>query len=214
MLSVVALLPAFSPKCTPGPVSRAAVRSSCSMSEETSTRRDLFAKAGAALLGASFVEGASAKAGQFGKINIFGYDASSPYVPGGPKSGPEATFGYSKTEGEFLATGYEKDVAREKAAFVESSKRISSLQPKIDSKTWWFIRDELRIQAYNMRSSMVAMNGVLSADTKSKAEKAYKKYWTEVESFDFACKSKEPALAQKEYDDVLAALKAYTALAL
>merc|ERR1711879_12184 len=91
---------------------------------------------------------------------------------GGPKSGPEATFGYAKSDGPILATGYEEDVAREKLAFEESSRRILTLAPKIESKTWWFIRDELRVQAYNMRSSMLAMNKVNS--NKAACDKAYK----------------------------------------
>merc|ERR1719482_2647887 len=130
-----------------------------------------------------------------------------------PKSGPDATFGYKKSDGEFLAKGYQKDVSREKKSFLESSSRISSLQPKIDSKTWWFLRDELRIQAYTMRSSMLAMNGVLEGEKKEAATKAYKKYWSEIEAFDLACKKKEPALANKEFADVLAALKTYTDIA-
>jgi len=212
MLALVAAPLAFTPLSVPAPVSRTAVRTNGAvMAEETFSRRELFAKAGAAALGAAFVQGASAKAGQFGKIGIFGQeDLSSPYQPGGPKAGPEATYGYSKSEGPILAEGYKNDVAREKEAFLESSRRIKSLQPKLDSKTWWFIRDELRIQAYNMRSSMKALNFV-NAD-KAAVEKAYKKYWTEIESFDFACRKKEPALAQKEYNDVLAALQAYTDL--
>lgn len=74
-------------------------------------RRDLFAKAGAALAGMSAVQAASAKAGQFSKIEIFSIvgepGISSPFQPGGPKAGPGATFGYSKSEGEILATGYQ-----------------------------------------------------------------------------------------------------------
>merc|ERR1712113_1201150 len=161
-----------------------------SMVEETNSRRELFAKVGAAVFGVAFVDSASAKAGQFGKIGIFGMeDLSSPYQPGGPKAGPESTFGYAKSSGPILAEGYQSDVSREKAAFLESS---------------------LRIQAYNMRSSMKALNGV-NAD-KAAVDKAYKKYWTEIEKFDLACSKKESALAQKGYGDVLAALKAYTDL--
>lgn len=100
----------------------------------------------------------------------------------------------------------------------------------------WFVRDELRVQAYNMRSSMLAINKVLPESKKVRARsmivlggekqlfmtcvlymqelasKAYKKYWSEVEAFDLACSKKEPALANKEYADVLAALKSYTDL--
>ena len=43
-------------------------------------------------------------------------------------------------------------------------------------------------------------------------ESAYKTFWKEVESLDLACKKKEPALAAKEFGDVLAAMKAYSAL--
>merc|ERR1711998_521154 len=152
-----------------------------------------------------------AKAGQFRKIGIFGMeDLSSPYQPGGPKSGKEATFGYAKSDGPMLADGYEKDVSREKESFLESSRRFKSLGPKVESKTWWFVRDELRIQAYTMRSSMLALNKVNA--NKAACDKAYKKFWSEIESFDLACKQKELALATKEYGDVLAALDAYTKL--
>jgi len=137
-------------------------------------------------------------------------DISSPYQPGGPKAGKDATYGYAKSDGPMLADGYENDVGREKAAFLESAKRIKSLGPKIESKTWWFVRDELRIQAYTMRSSMIAMNKVNS--NKATCDKAYKKFWSEIESFDLACKKKELALATKEYDDVLAALENYIKL--
>jgi hypothetical protein len=204
---------AFSPRAAPAE-SRTAVRSQCSMiADESSTRRELFAKVGAAMVGVVAVDSASAKAGQFGKLGIFGQeDLSSPYQPNARLGYGGPTFGYEKSEGAFLAEGYEADVTREKASFEESSKRLAGLQPKIDSKTWWFIRDELRIQAYTMRSSMLALNKVLAADKAAEGTKAYKKFWSEIEQFDLACAKKEPALAQKEYGDVLAALKAYTAL--
>merc|ERR1712087_147854 len=213
MLAVAAASFAFSPRATPAP--RSAVRSQCTMmADESSTRRELFAKVGAAMVGVAAVDSASAKAGQFGKIGIFGTtDLSSPYQPDQPLGFGGETFGYKKSEGAILAEGYESDVSREKASFLESSKRISSLQPKVDSKTWWFVRDELRIQAYVMRSSMLALNGVLPADKKEAATKAYKKYWSEIEAFDLACKKKEPALTNKEFADVLAALKTYTDIA-
>lgn len=214
---LVALLAplSFSPRALPAQVARPAVRSECPMMRvEPNTRRELLARVGAALGAMSAVGGASAKKGEFGKVGIFGMsDLSSPYVPGGPKGcSPEradscgATFGYA-ANGTPLAQGYQSDVGREKLAFEESARRISSLQPKIDSKTWWFVRDELRIQAYNMRSSMKALNGV--AADKAAAQKAYQKYWVEVEQFDLACNKKEAALANKKFADVLAALKAY-----
>merc|ERR1719331_1692536 len=90
--------------------------------EETSSRRQLFARAGAAVFGAAMTQSASAKAGQFGKIGIFGMeDISSPYVPGGPKSGKDSTYGYAKSDGAILADGYQNDVEREKKAFLISS---------------------------------------------------------------------------------------------
>merc|ERR1719247_3201265 len=205
---------AFAPSCTsPGAVSRPAVQQATPLmaAGDASSRRQLFARAGAALAGAAFASSASAKAGQFGKIGIFGMeDLSSPYQPGGPKSGPDATYGYAKSDGPILATGYESDVGREKALFLESARRIKTLGPKVESKTWWFVRDELRIQAYNMRSSMLALNKVNS--DKKACDKAYKKYWTEIEAFDLALKKKELALSQKEFSDVLAALDAYSKL--
>ena len=81
-------------------------------------------------MGLSAVQSASAKAGQFSKLDIFsvvGEPAiSSPYQPGGPKAGPDATFGYAKSDGPILAAGYENDVTREKAAFEVSAKIISA----------------------------------------------------------------------------------------
>lgn len=56
------------------------------------------------------MQSASAKAGQFSKLSIFdvvGEPAlSSPYQAGGPKAGPEATYGYSKSDGPILAADY------------------------------------------------------------------------------------------------------------
>jgi len=209
---------AFSPAATPALVSRPAVRSDAPlMAEDFSSRRELFAKAGAALAGMSAVQAASAKAGQFSKIEIFSVvgtpGISSPYQPGGPKAGKDATYGYAKSEGSILAEGYESDVEREKAAFEVSSKIISAQGPNIDSKTWWLVRDNLRGQAYNMKANMKVINNALSGAKADSAKKAYTKFWKEVDSLDLACKKKELALAQKEYSDVLAALKEYNSAA-
>ena len=264
MIAVATVALAFAP--TAPLQSRTAVRSMPQMSAEgDSTRRDLFAKAGAALLSFSAaVQGASAKAGQSGKIGIFDTSISSPYQPQGiARTEAGSTYGM-KSNGEAAAAGYKADVAREKASFQESVKRISGLGPKIESKTWWFVRDELRIQAYTMRASMLAMNAVNSdkkvrrvaaappppppppsrapraaprrrsplrrrrppvgrtlppspphrapASPPQACESAYKTFWKEIESLDLACKKKEPALAAKEFGDVLAAMKAYSAL--
>ena len=75
------------------------------------------------------------------------------------------------------------------------------------------MRDNFRGQAYTMKANMLAMNAVIS-DPKAKkdATAAYKTFWKEVDSLDLACRKKELALAQKEYADVLDALKKYTAL--
>jgi hypothetical protein len=207
---------AFSPAGTPAVVSRPAVRTDAPlMAEGMPSRRELFAQAGAALAGMSAVQAASAKAGQFSKIEIFSVvgtpGISSPYQPGGPKAGADATFGYAKSEGDILATGYQSDVTREKDAFAVSSKIITSQGPNIDSKTWWLVRDNLRGQAYNMKANMKAINIALGPGPKQDAaKKAYAKFWKEIDSLDLACKKKELALAQKEYSDVLAALKEYT----
>ena len=104
------------------------------------------------------------------------------------------------------------DVTREKAAFDVSVKIITTQGPNIDSKTWWLVRDNLRGQAYNMKANMLAINKALGDKGKKDADAAYKKFWSEIDQLDLACKKKELALAQKEYGDVLAALKAYQAL--
>jgi len=175
--------------------------------------RELFARAGAALVGFSAVQSASAKAGQFSKQDVFslvGEPAiSSPYQAGGPKAGKDATFGYSKSDGPILADGYQNDVTREKAAFDVSAKIVQSQGKNVDSKTWWLVRDNLRGQAYNMKANMKAMNKV-SKDPAA-ADKAYAKFWNEINQLDLACVKKELDLAKKEYADVLAALDAYKA---
>ena len=174
--------------------------------------RELLARAGAALVGFGAVQGASAKAGQFSKISIFDVvgepSLSSPYQAGGPQpAGKGTTYGYKKSDGPILADGYETDVTREKAAYEVSAKIVSSQQANIDSKTWWLVRDNLRGQAYNMKANMKALNKV-SKDPAA-ADKAYAKFWNEVNQLDLACVKKEVDLAKKEYADVLAALDAY-----
>jgi hypothetical protein len=182
---------------------------------EVTSRRKAMQKAATLLAGAAGVaagaEGASAKAGEFGKQSLFGDSPnvmSSPYVDGGPKgAGDDTTFGVSKSEGPILATGYEKDVSRENKAFLESARRFESLQPKIDKKEWWFVRDELRIQAYTMRASMLALNKVNSKPDAAKA--LYEDFWTKVETFDEGCRRKNPELANAGYKALLGALGTY-----
>jgi hypothetical protein len=176
-------------------------------------RREVLAKAGAALASMAAVQSASAKAGQFSKIEIFSIvgepGISSPYQAGGPKSGAGSTYGYAKSEGEILATGYEKDVSRERASLEVSKKIVRSQGNNIDKSTWYLVRDNLRGQAYNMKANMLAINAVLEPKTKEAATKAYNEFWKEINSLDLACTKKELALAKKEYEDVLAALKKY-----
>ena len=165
------------------------------------------------LAGFAAVQSASAKAGQFSKIEIFSITGtpaiSSPYQPGGPKAGPDATFGYAKSGGDILAKGYQNDVTREKAAYDISKKIVQSQGEFIDSKTWWLVRDNLRGQAYNMKANMRAMSAVTS-DPKG-SMKAYAAFWKKIDALDLACKKKELALAQKEYAEALDLLKAYDA---
>merc|ERR1719243_325588 len=96
-------------------------------------RREVLAKAAGAALAGMAAQSASAKAGQFSKLDIFsvvGEPAiSSPYQPGGPKAGADATFGFAKSDGPILAAGYELDVTREKAAFDVSAKIIEAQGP-------------------------------------------------------------------------------------
>jgi hypothetical protein len=177
------------------------------------SRREILAKASAALASVAAVQSASAKAGQFTKLEIFSVvgqpGISSPYQAGGPKAGADATFGYAKSDGPMLAKGYEADVTREKAGLEVSKKIVRAQGPNIDSKTWWLVRDNLRGQAYNMKANMRAINAVLEPSTKVAAVKAYEKFWKEIDQLDLACRTKEQALAQKEYQDVLEALKKY-----
>merc|ERR1719201_1677104 len=135
LASVVAFSPqSFVPPAVPA---RQAVRCDAPlMSEEAPSRRELFTMAGASLFSFSAVQGASAKAGQFSKQDFFSVSGvpaiSSPYQPGGPKAGADATFGYAKSDGPLLAAGYESDVSREKKAFGISSEIVKSQGPNIE----------------------------------------------------------------------------------
>ena len=219
LASVVAFSPqSFVPPAVPA---RQAVRCDAPlMSEEAPSRRELFARAGASLFAFSAVQGASAKAGQFSKISIFDVvgeaSISSPFQNGGPQglkgtiANPETTYGYLKSDGPILSKGYDADVTREKAAYDISAKIVRGQAGNIDKKTWWLVRDNLRGQAYDMKANMLALNKV-AGDKKPAADKAYKKFWTEIDQLDLACVKKELDLAKKEYDEVLEALTAYEA---
>jgi hypothetical protein len=189
---------------------------------EASCRREFLSKvAGGAALMAPLA--ASAKAGQFGKQEIFGTAASSPYqaldkVVSGGTAGTayndelKSTYGFAPT-GEILAKGYAKDVTREKAVYDKTTKLVAGLQKDIDSKTWWKVRDQLRgTDVYSLRSSMLAINNALPAEKQAAAKKAYSKVFVEMESLDLACAKKEQALATKEYSDFLEALSKYNAI--
>jgi len=190
------------------------------VSMEAGSRRDLLSQvAGATFALAGVAQSASAKAGQFGKQDVFGIGISSPYVgekvvSGGTAGTPYvdnvvSTYGFKPT-GDILAAGYTKDVTRETAAFTKGCKLIANLQTNIDSKTWWKVRDQLRgTDVYSLRGSMLAINNVLPAGKKDAAAKAYKKVFAEMEALDLACKKKEQALATKENADMLQAIEAY-----
>lgn len=205
MLSAAAALtlqtPAFAPVAAP--VSRSAVRSEVIMSAPVN-RRELFATAAAAVAAASAVQGASAKAGQFGKQEVFGFAASSPFQPEGLD--PNGTYGF-KTVGTKLATGYEQDVTLEKSLFTKSTDVIGTLQPLVDSKTWWKVRDNLRTNAYNLRGTMKAMNAV--ASNPAAATAASKKVIAKVEALDLACRKKDSAIATAQYAALLDAIADY-----
>jgi len=214
MLSIVATPISFTTSAS-AVISRPAVRCDAPvMLEDASSRRALFAKAGAAFFSLSAAQSASAKAGQFSKQDIFsvvGVPAiSSPYQPGGPKAGKDATFGYAKSDGPILAEGYEADVTRETKMFKVSADIVKSQGKNIDTQTWWLVKDNLRGQAYTMKGNMLAINKTLKDPAAGK--KAYAAFWKEIDQLDLACTKKELDLAKKEYGDVLAALKEYEAL--
>merc|ERR1719440_317819 len=180
------------------------------------SRREILAKASAALASVAAVQSASAKAGQFSKIDIFSVigepSISSPYQPGGPKGnlGPggiekgTTTYGYAKSDGPILANGFREDVTREKAQFLVSVGIVKDQKALLDKKTWWLVRDNLRTQVYNMKANMRAINAV--AEDKTGAKKAYDKFVLKLNSLDLACVKKEYDLAQKEYADLLDSL--------
>merc|ERR1719217_198575 len=123
MFAVVAFAPSFNAPAISGRVQQQEI----SMSAAASRREILSKVAGSAVLAAG-VQGASAKAGQFGNIGIFGYGTSSPYV--GPKVVPSSTSAGS----QFVENT--QSISREKAAYEKSAKLLVALQKDIDSKTW------------------------------------------------------------------------------
>merc|ERR1712127_947888 len=87
------------------------------------SRRELLSQVGGAAFAlVGVAQSASAKAGQFGKQDVFGIGISSPYVgekvvSGGTAGTPyvdnvKSTYGFAPT-GDILAAGYTKDVTRE-----------------------------------------------------------------------------------------------------
>jgi len=175
------------------------------------SRREFLTRAGAAAVSLGAAQSASAKPGQFGKIGIFGFGLSSPYASEGLATGDEATFGYKKS-GEFLAKGYEEDVTLEKASFETNAKIYQSQQPQIDSKTWWLARDNLRGQAYPMRSNMLAINKV--SKNPQEAKKTYDKFWKQINDLDLALDKKEQALATEKYKKALDTLSEWKSIAM
>merc|ERR1711971_465777 len=147
------------------------------------TRRDMLARAGAgaaAVLGAS--QSANAKAGSFGKFDtrVWGLGLapetadpiSTPYQKGGGnKGGPNAAFGYAKSEGDFLSEGWKKNLKTELDSLAQQEKMIKSILPQIEAETWFLARDNLRELTYPMKKNMKRINSQ-SQDPK-KAKKAY-----------------------------------------
>jgi len=220
LLGLVALMSSTSESTervflVPQPPSPTQQRSAMGWVQGSDSRREVLAKAGgAALASLAAVQSASAKAGQFSKIEVFSLvgppSISSPFQAGGKVggyAGENATYGYAKSDGAILAKGYTEDVTRETAALEVSKKIVRSQLPNIESKTWWLVRDNFRGQAYNMKSNMRAIIKVQSDP--AKAQKAYNTFWNEVNSLDLACVKKELDLAKKEYQDVLDALTAW-----
>merc|ERR1712146_315381 len=82
--------------------------------------------------------------------------------------GKDSSYGFYQDREKMLAKDWELDVDRERAQFDTCSKVITGLGPKVESKTWWFVRDELRVAAYNMRSSMLAINKTLPESKKQR----------------------------------------------
>jgi hypothetical protein len=175
------------------------------------SRREFLTRAGAAAVSLGATQAASAKAGQFGKIEIFGAGASSPYATEGLASGDQATYGYKKS-GEYLAKGYQDDVAREKASFEKSVLIYKAQQPNIDSKTWWLARDNLRGQASVMKSNMLVIQDV--SNNKQEAKKTYDKFWRQINDLDFALKQKEQALSTANYKKALDTLDSWKSIAM
>lgn len=62
-------------------------------------------------------------------------------------------------------------------------RRCAPQGKNIDTKTWWLVRDNMRGQAYNMKANMLALNGVLPAEKKEAAKKAYSKFWAEINAY-------------------------------
>jgi hypothetical protein len=183
------------------------------------TRREMLARAGAsaaAVLGAS--QSANAKAGQFGKFDTrvwglgFEPDAadpiSTPYQKGGGnKGGKTASFGYTKSEGAFLSEGWKKDLKLELAVLAKQEKIVKAQGPRIEAKTWFLARDDLRQNANTMKNNMKRINSQC-ADQK-KAKKAYNAFVEAMNAVDVAMTLKEPEPAKKKYAAFLASYDAW-----
>jgi hypothetical protein len=185
------------------------------------TRREMLARAGAsaaAVLGAS--QSANAKAGQFGKFDTrvwgLGFDPegfdpiSTPYQKGGGnKGGAAASFGYTKSEGAFLSEGWKKDLKLELAVLAKQEKIVKSQGPRIEAKTWFLARDDLRQNANTMKNNMKRINS--QCPDQKKAKKAYSAFVEAMNAVDVAMVLKEPEPAKSKYAAFIASYDAWKA---
>jgi hypothetical protein len=173
------------------------------------TRREMLARtaaAGAAALGAS--QSANAKAGQFGKFDTrvwglgFAPDGpealSNPYFKGGGnKGGDKASFGYSKSDGAFLADGWKKDLNVEIAKLAEQEKIIRAQAARIETKEWFLARDDLREASYTMKKNMKRIN--TQCNDQKGAKKAYSAFVEAMNAADVAMRLKQQDSARTKF---------------
>lgn len=183
--------------------------------DQVATRRSI--GAGLASAASAFTASAAfAEAGESPKFSFFGilgnadtYSEGSAYGIDTDKSEYSPYSPYSKVgDGVYKKFGKE-EVAFKKGKFLESAKRVKTVDKYIANKKWEEVRAELERQVYDMRGSM---NYLATASGKPEAKAAAKKFYQSLEAVDLLSRRKNQAAAAEAYKVMVADLDSYAKL--
>lgn len=165
------------------------------------TRRAVLAGALAAAGLAILPGSASAKGGEGAKQSFFGAGAiSNPFTYNEKSKGPVVYKPFNDDEKEYL----EKIVS-------DSKQSLMATDGPILDKSWEEVRSRLRLEMNLLRRTQVSLNEKIT-DPKSKAaaEKAYSQFKKDIDSLDYAARTKNQDKALKSRGFAITSLGAWT----